>query len=376
MTSACGADTSARTRPRPRNAPEDAIVPSHDSAPEALRVEGLTRRAGRAAILHGIGLTLGRGEIMCLVGPSGCGKSSLLRAIAGVDAPDSGRILMHGREIVGPAVFVEPEQRGIGMMFQDYALFPHLTVAQNLAFGLRALPRAERQRRVQETLALIGIEALEGRHPHSLSGGEQQRVALARALAPRPVLLLMDEPFSNLDRGLRERLRDETVAQLRALGTATIIVTHDPEEALATGDRLAVMRAGRIVEEGPARALYRRAADPFTAAFLGPCTRLLARCRGGRAETPLGPVPAPAGAAEGETVLVLLRPEAVDPAAADGAEAEVVSVSFLGPADAVTLRLPGLEMPLQARAEPGTLGPGRRTRAALRPGAAMVFRQI
>ncbi|MRX51152.1 ATP-binding cassette domain-containing protein [Paracoccus sp. S-4012] len=341
----------------------------------ALLIEGVSRRLGGFELLREVNLTLGAGEVLCLVGPSGCGKSSLLRVIAGVDAADTGRILMGGRELAGPSVFVEPEQRGIGMMFQDYALFPHLTVAENLAFGLAALPRGAARARVEQVLARIGIAALAGRYPHSLSGGEQQRVALARALAPEPAVLLMDEPFSNLDRDLRARLRAETLAQLRAHDTAAIIVTHDPEEALSTGDRLAVMRAGRIVQQGPARQVYDHPADAFAATFLGPCTEVAGRVRDGRIATPLGPVPAPDGVPEGAAVVVMLRPEAIalgrDPA---GVVARVREVAFVGAAETLNLAVEGLEQPVQARVPPGTAAIDERVRLSILPGRAMIFR--
>ncbi|HEY9344811.1 MAG TPA: ABC transporter ATP-binding protein, partial [Inquilinus sp.] len=221
-----------------------------------LTLERICRSFGTVRALDEVSLSIAPGEIVCLVGRSGCGKSSLLRIIAGVDAPDSGRILLDGAEIAGPGGFVEPEDRNVGFMFQDYALFPHLTVEENVAFGLKRLPREAARARAAEVIGRIGIAALAGRYPHTLSGGEQQRVALARALAPKPVILLMDEPFSNLDRGLREQVREETIATLRALGTTAIMVTHDPEEALSAGDRVVLMQKGRIVQAGSGYEIY------------------------------------------------------------------------------------------------------------------------
>lgn len=208
------------------------------SQPIALQLDRVSRRFGRQEVLVDVSLAVPRGGISCLLGESGCGKSTLLGLISGIDRPDGGRITMGGHEVAGPSTFVAPEARNVGFMFQDYALFPHLSVAENLAFGLRGLPKPEQKARITEVAQRIGIAHLIGRYPHSLSGGEQQRVALARALAPKPAILLMDEPFSNLDQGLRERVRRETVEILKSLDTTAIIVTHDPQEAMAVGDQV------------------------------------------------------------------------------------------------------------------------------------------
>ena len=234
----------------------------------SLELVGVSRQFGNRVVLSDISLAIPPGKITCLLGESGCGKSTLLRIISGVDRPDGGSIRINGSEVVGPGRFVEPESRSIGSMFQDYALFPHLSVAENIAFGLRRLSRSEQRQRVGEVVERIGLGHLVDRYPHSLSGGEQQRVALARALAPRPSILLMDEPFSNLDQGLRERVRRETLDTLRRIGTTAIIVTHDPQEALAVGDLIVLMRAGRIVQEGAYRDLVERPADDFVRDFL------------------------------------------------------------------------------------------------------------
>ena len=316
--------------------------------PPALALEGIGRRFGDTAALSGVSLTLEAGEIVCLVGRSGCGKSSLLRLIAGVDQPDEGRILLNGTEVAGPRRFVEPEERNVGFMFQDYALFPHLTVEANIGFGLKALPHVEARTRIAEVIARVGIGALADRFPHTLSGGEQQRVALARALAPRPVVLLMDEPFSNLDRGLRETLRAETLAHLRALGTTAIMVTHDPEEALSAGDRVALMRKGRIVQAGTGYDIYDRPVSLYAAEFLSPGSRVEGVCRQGRIETPLGTYPAPAGSREGEQAVLFIRPQALSfGARGEGVAARIVDRTFLGEREQFTLAVEGLAEPLK-----------------------------
>ncbi|MDH0867095.1 ABC transporter ATP-binding protein [Mitsuaria sp. GD03876] len=211
------------------------------------------RYPGGAPVLRGLSLSLPLGGIACLLGPSGCGKSTALRAIAGFEPLSSGSIALDGRTLSGPMTHVAPEHRGVGLLFQEIALFPHLDAAANVGFGLRRLPGEARERRVRELLALVGLDELGARMPHELSGGQQQRVALARALAPSPRLLLLDEPFSNLDAATRDRLATEVRAILRAAGQTALMVTHDAAEAEAMGDWIGVMAGGRLVEWRPAR---------------------------------------------------------------------------------------------------------------------------
>lgn len=304
-----------------------------------LSLEGVSRRFNGVAALEDISFQLGAGEILCLLGASGCGKSTLLRLIAGVDRPDTGTITLAGQVLSGPGVFAEPEARGIGFMFQDYALFPHLSVADNVAFGLKGRPRAEVQARVKEVLAVAGVAPLAGRFPHMLSGGESQRVALARALAPRPRLLLMDEPFSNLDQGLRETVRAETLALLRQVQVGAIIVTHDPTEALAVADRLAVMRGGRIEALERPRQLYHVPPTVYVAQFLGAGSVVPGVVQAGKIATPLGVFAAP-DLAQGQPALAFFRPQALtlcDPA--EGARARVQRQDFLGALERVVLTL-------------------------------------
>ncbi|MGD9772687.1 ABC transporter ATP-binding protein [Diaphorobacter sp.] len=228
------------------------------------------RYANRAqAAVHGVTLGLAAGEIGVLIGPSGCGKTTLLRAVAGLEPLTGGTIRLGGEVVGTPGHSVPPEQRRIGMVFQDYALFPHLNVGRNVAFGIHTLPRPEQDQRVREALALVGLEGSESRFPHELSGGQQQRVALARALAPRPRLMLLDEPFSNLDVDLRERLAHEVRTILKAAGATALFVTHDQLEAFAIGDRIGVLDGGHLHQWDDAYALYHRPATRFVADFIG-----------------------------------------------------------------------------------------------------------
>jgi ABC-type sugar transport system ATPase subunit len=250
---------------------------------------------GRQEAVAAVSLALADGGITVVVGPSGSGKSTLIALVAGLLAPAAGRILFAGRDMAG----VPPERRDVGVVFQSYALFPHLSVEDNVAFGLttrqRRLPRREAAARVRELAALLGLTPLLARRPAELSGGERQRVALARALAPRPSLLLLDEPLSALDASLRRQLRAEIAALLRGLGTTVLYVTHDQEEAMMLADRLVVLRAGRVVQAGPPLELYRRPANPFVAGFLGEAN-LLPIVAGSRGESgPLPPLPGPGG---------------------------------------------------------------------------------
>ncbi|MAN47688.1 MAG: iron ABC transporter ATP-binding protein, partial [Hyphomonas sp.] len=284
-----------------------------------LVLNGVTRHFGGVAALEDVSLEIGAGQVLCLVGHSGCGKSTLLRTIAGIETLDAGSIVIDGTPVSGPGVFVEPEHRRVGFMFQDYALFPHLSVRDNIGFGLGRLPRAERGARVASILDSIGIATLADRYPHMLSGGEQQRVALARALAPQPRLLLMDEPFSNLDRGLRDRVRHETLSIVRELGMTAVVVTHDPEEALAIGDMVALMQRGRLVEMGTGERIYDAPWTAYAASFFSSMNVIPARLKANVLETPLGRFPA--AALEG-TPKVLLRPQSIT-LSDDGLPAEV-----------------------------------------------------
>ena len=276
---------------------------------DALTLEAVSHGFGAVRALDDVSLTVRTGEVLCLVGPSGCGKTTLLRLAAGLEAIQKGRVHIGSRVVACADLDIAPERRGVGMVFQDYALFPHLTVTENVIFGLHRLAFAERRARAREVLVQFGIAELADAYPHRLSGGEQQRVALARALAPKPHIVLLDEPFSGLDSRLRDRVRDETLHALKASGAATLMVTHDPEEAMFMADRIALMRAGRIEQIGRPVALYFQPATAFAAAFFSDMNRLEGVVRDGRVSTPFGALET--RLAEGTPVEVLIRPEAL-----------------------------------------------------------------
>jgi iron(III) transport system ATP-binding protein len=273
----------------------------------ALRCAGLTKRFGAQLVVDGVDLVAERGDFVALLGPSGCGKTTTLRLIAGFEEPDAGTVEIAGRVVAAPGGGEPPERRRVGMVFQDYALFPHLSAAKNVAFGL---PRGrERAERVQATLAMVGLGGLGDRMPHELSGGQQQRVALARALAPGPEVVLLDEPFSNLDAELRAQVRAEVRQILGDANATAVLVTHDQEEALSLADRIAVMWDGRIVQDGNPEELYHRPVSRGVAAFVGDAQFLPGEGHGRRVATELGELPASGGATG--PVEVMLRPESI-----------------------------------------------------------------
>ena len=318
----------------------------------ALTLEHISHAYGAVRAVDDLGLSIESGELVCLVGPSGCGKTTALRVAAGLEVLQHGRVLIGGRVMADARVHVPPEARSVGLMFQDYALFPHLSVADNVAFGLRGRPGDERRKRVEATLARVGMMDEAKAYPHMLSGGQQQRVALARALAPEPRIMLLDEPFSGLDAQLRARIRDDTLHLLKSSGAATLMVTHDPEEAMFMADRIAVMRSGGIVQLGRPADLYYAPVDAFVAGFFGEVNRLDGRVADGRVRTPLGDVNAGA-LAEGTLVEVLIRPEALKlhslPRCAPGpvggeddcAAARVMAARLLGRSSLVHLSVEG-----------------------------------
>ncbi|MBD0338351.1 MAG: ABC transporter ATP-binding protein [Thermoleophilia bacterium] len=285
-------------------------------------VHGVSKRFGSTVAVDRAELCVERGEFVALLGPSGCGKTTLLRLIAGFEEPDAGELCVDERRVNG----VAPERRRVGMVFQDYALFPHLTVAANVGFGLK---RAARPERVRELLALVGLDGLGHRYPHELSGGQQQRVALARALAPAPAVVLLDEPWSNIDPLLRGSMRDELAAILRSLGASVLLVTHDREEAFSLADRIAVMREGRIVQAASPEELYSAPADRWTAGFVGAGNFLPGRIDGDLVETLLGRFPV-VGRNGASDVDVLIRPELLELRPDPLGPAEVVGREFRG----------------------------------------------
>jgi iron(III) transport system ATP-binding protein len=291
----------------------------------AIDAVDLTKRFGRTAAVDAADLQVEAGELVALLGPSGSGKTTLLRLVAGFEVPDAGSVAIGGRPVAGEGVWCEPDRRRIGMVFQDGALFPHLTVADNLAFG------RPRPGRVGECLDLVGLAARASAYPHELSGGERQRIALARALAADPAVVLLDEPFTALDEALRVELREEVALILRAAGASALLVTHSQQEALSLADVVAVMRDGRVVQVGPPEQVYGAPADRWVAEFLGDADVVEGRAVDGTAETELGRFPAPGlhGAVE-----IVLRPERVALASegrdVDGVPARVVRRSYFG----------------------------------------------
>ena len=294
----------------------------------AISLDSISKSFGATHAVRQVTLEIERGELMAVLGPSGCGKTTLLRLIAGFEAPDGGSVNVGEETVAGPGRLVPPEKRRVGMVFQDYALFPHLTVEANIAFGLSRRPREEREDLTRRTLELVGLQHKTGRHPHELSGGERQRVALARALAPEPEVVLLDEPFSSLDATLRADLRREVELILRDAEATALLVTHDQEEALSLADRLAVMREGRIVQVGAPEDVYGRPASRWAAQFVGEVNVLAGVAREGGVETELGRFDLRAPATG--TVHVAVRPEQLELTARHDGNAEVVSREFRG----------------------------------------------
>ena len=279
-----------------------------------LDVENLDAGYDDLQVLNQVSFKLEPGEIGCILGPSGCGKSTVLRTIAGFEAAWSGRILIDNVEVSTSGYSLAPERRNIGMVFQDFALFPHLSVEDNVRFGLHRLGRREQQRRVQEMLAIVGMIAYAQAYPHQLSGGQQQRVALARALAPRPSILLLDEPFSNMDVELREQLAREVRNILKQENNTAVLVTHDQHEAFAMADRICVMNEGSIAQQGSGYDLYHRPADRFVADFIGQGVIIPATVESPTSvKTDLGLIAGDSriDAAVGTVVDVLIRPDDV-----------------------------------------------------------------
>ena len=320
-----------------------------------LSCESVTKRFGDTVAVDNATFGVEKGHTFALLGPSGCGKTTMLRSIAGFERPDSGTIRVGERTVAGRGVMLPPEKRRVGLVFQDYALFPHLKVRDNVAFGLRGGGKKERADRL---LANVGLAGLGSRMPHELSGGQQQRVALARTLAAEPELVLLDEPFSNLDPGLRARLRLEIRNILEQLGMTAVFVTHDQEEALSIAGRLAIMMDGRILQTGRPGEVYAAPASRDVAEFLGDANFLPGEYQAGEVRFELGRAPA-AALAEG-AVEVMVRPECLAISGEDGVPVEVVSTEYFGHDQLVTARLPSGN-PVKVRLLPGrTLDPGQK----------------
>ena len=284
-------------------------------------------------------LELEKGEILALLGPSGCGKTTTLRLIAGFERPDAGLVEIGGRVMAEGRTFVPPEQRGVGVVFQEYTLFPHLTVAENILFGLRKLSAQSRAQRLREMLETVGLTSFMRRYPHELSGGQQQRVALARALAPRPALLLLDEPFSNLDADLRTQMLQEVYTILRELGATAVFVTHDHEEAFMVADRVGVLNRGRLEQLGRPEEIYYLPATRFVSRFVGKANFIPGRVVGPTIETALGNFPNLTHFPQGATVEVMIRPDRLDVQPDPAGNATVMSRRFRGADTLVVVQL-------------------------------------
>ena len=294
----------------------------------ALRCQGLAKRFQETQAVQDFTITVPRGHVVALLGPSGCGKTTALRLIAGFDSPDSGSVTIGDQCVFQPGRNLPPEKRRIGMVFQEGALFPHLTVEQNVAYGL---PRREgRKERVRQVLEMVGLEHLGHRMPHELSGGQQQRVALARALAPQPEVLLLDEPFSNLDPGLREQVRRDVLEILKANGVTAIFVTHDQEEALFVGDVIAVMRNGRIEQMGSPEEIFHHPATRFVAEFIGTVDFLPGQRSEDRLITEVGSVEWPEGCPSDADLEVMVRPDCLECLPSEEGAGVIASREFRG----------------------------------------------
>lgn len=317
---------------------------------EGLKVEGLTCNFGGRAVVENMSLQVRPGQVTCLLGPSGCGKSTTLRMIAGVERPDAGKVMLDGRLLCGDETHLAPEHRKIGLIFQDFALFPHLTVAQNVAFGLTG-SKAERRVRAADMLDRVHMLRHLDQYPHELSGGEQQRVALARAIAPKPRVMLMDEPFSGLDNRLRDGIRDETLDILKEDGAAVVLVTHEPEEAMRMADEIVLMRDGCVVQQGAPYNLYNAPADRMAAAFFSDINVIRGVSNGALTETPFGDFLTP-GHADGAEVDIVIRPQHIridfdragrgpNPTPEDGTPARgtVVRARYMGHESLVEFRM-------------------------------------
>ncbi|NGZ10522.1 MAG: ABC transporter ATP-binding protein [Nitrospira sp. LK70] len=294
--------------------------------------------------IHDISFSAREGEILCLLGPSGCGKTTILRAIAGLEPVQAGQIFLSGRLVSSSSETLPTEARRVGMVFQEYALFPHLRVADNIAFGLRHLSRAERRCRVQDMLRLTGLEGLDRRYPHELSGGQQQRVALSRALVQHPVLLLLDEPFSNLDPDMAGRMRQELHALLHRMKTTTILVTHDHDEAFAMADRIAVLNQGMLEQLDSPELIYHLPATRFVADFVGQADFITGQVRQGLVHTELGEFPNTLNRPEESEVVVMIRPDDIQLVPNKSAKPRVAARLFRGSENLYTIRLPSGQM--------------------------------
>lgn len=320
------------------------------------------------AAVHALDLEIFSDEILALLGPSGCGKTTTLRLIAGFERPDTGSVEIHGKVMAENGTFVPPEKRGVGMVFQEYALFPHLTVIENVAFGLHEVSKPERTTVAMENLRLVGLAELADRYPHELSGGQRQRVALARAIAPRPVLILLDEPFSNMDADLRTQLREDVRAILKEINATAVFVTHDQEEAMYMGDRIAVMNQGRIEQIGSPEQLFHTPANRFVAEFMGSTDFLPGIVRAEGIETELGMILQQIDLPAGTEVEVALRADDLTFEPKAGAESAVLERQFRGALNLYRIKLPSGRWLHAFKNHTSEIKPGEPVRIKIDPG--------
>ncbi len=378
-----------KTHTGPKPAPPAQAAPARRRAAATfatgITFENVERRYGDRYALSGFTLDIQPSEVVCLLGPSGCGKTTLLRIASGIEKPSGGRVLINGLEVAGPSRFVPPEQRSVGLMFQDFALFPHLSILENVAFGLKSLPAEDAEREAMALLSRVGLAHMAQQYPHVLSGGQQQRVALARAIVPRPAVMLMDEPFSGLDVQLRDAMQEETLSLLRETRATSLIVTHHPEEAMRLGDRIAVMSGGQLVQLGSAQELYHHPKELFVARLFSEINEVKARAKGGSIDTPIGPIPAPA-IADGDPAILCLReramivrPESLAPPQYRAPNAKILPgriqhVRFLGDVALLEVAVQGFDDPLKIRTpEPDGLTRGANVTVEIDPARALVF---
>jgi iron(III) transport system ATP-binding protein len=318
------------------------VLADRPTGDAVLELDGVSKHFGSETVIEDLSLSVREGEILTLLGPSGCGKTTTLRLVAGLDRPDAGEVRLNGEVVSGPGKFTAPEQRGIGVVFQEFALFPHLTARENIAFGLHEWDRGETEARVDEMLDLVGLDTQGDSYPDELSGGQQQRVALARSLAPEPAMLLLDEPFSNLDVDLRVEMREEVRRILKEAGVTAVSVTHDQEEAMSISDRVAVVNDGQIEQIGAPEQVFQHPESRFVAGFLGHASFLSGYVRGAEVETGVGVVPRDqihglATEYDMTRIDVLVRPDDVSAVPTAGGEdgtagnGHIVARRYLGP---------------------------------------------
>jgi iron(III) transport system ATP-binding protein len=304
-----------------------------------IEVENLTKKFGSSVAVDDVSFKVQKGEIFAILGPSGCGKTTTLRLIAGFESPDEGEIKINEKTVAGKGVFIPPEKRNVGLVFQDYALFPHLTLKDNITFGINKFPDGQREKIVKTMLEFVGLKGFENRYPHQLSGGQQQRVALARALAPCPIVILLDEPLSNLDADMRTRLRGEMLNILRNAQTTTILVTHDQEEAFSMADHVAVMNNGRIEQLGTPEEIYHMPSTRFVADFVGEADFIDGVIRKNVIETEIGSFSNKTERVEGTNVQLMIRPDDIDFNLDENGGAVVGSRIFKGEENLYSLKL-------------------------------------